>query len=110
MFLQFLRPQQDPAPGNLSYEEIFRSVLAPSGLGSPFHRHDSRRDHLPQTDLASMTVTPLTRQASAPADWQTIYDYSGGEMLPPGTRLTADGKWIDPVLRKDKSGSSNTNH
>ena len=57
-----------------------------------------------QTDRASITVTPLTRQASAPAAWQTIYDYSGGDVLPPGTRIIANGKWIEPVVRKDKSG------
>ena len=57
-----------------------------------------------QTDLASIAITPLTRQANATADWQTIYDYSGGDVLPPGTRLTSDGKWIDPVVRKDQSG------
>ncbi len=57
-----------------------------------------------QTDLASITVAPLTRQADAKADWQTVYDYSGGADLPPGTRLTANGKWIDPLIRKDQSG------
>ena len=31
-----------------------------------------------QTDLASITVIPLTRNPGAKADWQTIYDYSGG--------------------------------
>ena len=56
-----------------------------------------------QTDLASITVTPLTRQAGAKADWQTIYDYSGG-VLPPGTRITSDGKWIDPPVRQEQSG------
>ncbi len=57
-----------------------------------------------QTDLASITVTPLTRQAKAPTSWQTIYDYSGGDVLPPGTRIIATGKWIEPVVRKDTAG------
>ncbi len=57
-----------------------------------------------QTDLASITVTPLERQASAAADWQTIYDYAGGDILPPGTRLTANGKWVNPLVREDQSG------
>ena len=56
-----------------------------------------------QTDLASITVTPLANQATAKADWQTIYEYSGG-VLPPGTRLTSEGKWVDPSVRQDKSG------
>ena len=56
-----------------------------------------------QTDLASITVTPLTRQAGAKANWQTIYNYAGG-VLPPGSRLTTEGKWIDPPVRQDKSG------
>ena len=57
-----------------------------------------------QTDLASIMVTPLTRQAGARADWQTIYDYAGGGALPPGTRVTSAGKWIDPIVRQDQSG------
>ncbi len=57
-----------------------------------------------QTDLASIIVTPLAHQANAPADWQTIYDYSGGSVLPPGTRITATAKWLPPVVRQDKSG------
>src|SRR5437868_4529624 len=57
-----------------------------------------------QTDLASITVTPLTRQAGAKADWQTIYDYSGGAALPPGTSIISEGKWIDPPVHKDASG------
>ena len=61
-------------------------------------------DTTAQTDLASITVTPLTRQAQAPAAWQTIYDYAGGDVLPPGTRIIATGKWIEPVVRKDTSG------
>ena len=64
----------------------------------------ARADMTAQTDLASMTVTPLPHVASGTADWQTVYDYSGGAVLPPGTRLTANGKWIDPVVRKDASG------
>lgn len=55
------------------------------------------------TDLAQITVTPIQRSA-APAAWQTIYDYSGGEALPPGTRIVAEGKWLDPIVRQDKSG------
>ena len=57
-----------------------------------------------QTDLASITVTPLTRQAGAKADWQTIYDYTGGAVLPPGTSIISEGKWIDPPVRKESSG------
>jgi hypothetical protein len=58
-----------------------------------------------QTDLASIVVTPLAPQAKASAsDWRTIYDYSGGSVLPPGTRITATGKWIEPRVREDKSG------
>ncbi len=57
-----------------------------------------------QTDLASILVTPIAHQAGVSSGWQTIYDYSGGKVLPPGTRLTATGKWIDPVIRQDKSG------
>jgi hypothetical protein len=57
-----------------------------------------------QTDLASIVVTPIARQANAPANWQTIYDYSGGNVLPPGTRITATGKWLEPVVRQDTSG------
>src|SRR5438309_389718 len=56
-----------------------------------------------QTDMASITVTPLTRQAGAKADWQTIYDYAGG-VLPPGTRIKTEGKWIDPPVRQDQKG------
>ena len=56
-----------------------------------------------QTDLASITVTPLTRQAGAKADWQTIFDYSGGT-LPPGGSITSEGKWVDPPVRQDQSG------
>ena len=56
-----------------------------------------------QTDLASMTVTPLTRQAGAKADWQPLYNYAGGA-LPPGTRITSAGKWIDPSVRQESSG------
>ena len=55
------------------------------------------------TDLAEAVITPLTLQANAPSDWQTVYDYSGGE-VPPGTRITVVGKMIDPVVKKDKDG------
>jgi hypothetical protein len=57
-----------------------------------------------QTNLASITVTPLVRQPGATPDWQPVYDYEGGADLPPGTTLIATGKWIAPVVRKDTSG------
>jgi len=57
-----------------------------------------------QTDLASITVTPLPRQTKDTAAWQTIYNYAGGEVLPPGTRIMATGKSIDPEVRKDAGG------
>ena len=52
-----------------------------------------------------MSVAPLPGKTGESA-WQTVYDYAGGEALPPGTRIVADGKWIDPTVRKDKSGVS----
>ena len=63
----------------------------------------TRGETTAQTDLATITVTPLTRQAGAKADWQTIYDYTGGAP-PPGTRITSEGKWIDPVVRQEQTG------
>ena len=57
-----------------------------------------------QTDLAAITVMPLTRQAGTKADWQTIYDYAGGA-LPPGTLVTSQGKWLDPIIYHNRSYS-----
>ena len=56
-----------------------------------------------QTDLASIAVTPLARQAGGKAEWQTLFDYSGGA-IPPGGFITSEGKWIDPPVRADQSG------
>ena len=56
-----------------------------------------------QTDLASIAVTPLTRQAGAKADWQTIYNYTGGAP-PAGATIHMEGKWTDPPMRQDQSG------
>lgn len=56
-----------------------------------------------RTDLASITLAPLARQTNAPTDWRTVYQYTGGD-LPPGTRILADGKWLDPAVRRDASG------
>jgi len=43
------------------------------------------------TDLAEAVITPLSPNPNASSDWQTVYDYSGGE-APPGTRIAVVGK------------------
>jgi len=77
--------------------------MASDGHGPALLRHGAGRDYR-SNHLASIMVTPLTRQTGARADWQTIYDYAGGGALPPGTRVTSAGKWIDPIVRQDQSG------
>ncbi len=57
-----------------------------------------------RTDLASIVVKPLSKSNSGTPSWQTVYAYSGGSVLPPGTSLIATGKWLEPVVRKDKAG------
>jgi hypothetical protein len=89
-------------PSNLLAISFARKILPPALVVLAITSAWS--DPTAQTDLASITVTPLTRQPNAPAAWQTVYDYEGGEVLPPGTRIIASGKWIEPVVRKDKSG------
>ena len=54
------------------------------------------------TDLAQIAVAPIDCGTAPPA-WQTIYDYSGGA-VPPGARIVAEGKWIDPTVHSDKAG------
>ena len=48
-----------------------------SGHSVSFHRESNGCSGDAVTDLCATTVTPINR-STAPAAWQTIYDYSGG--------------------------------